>query len=143
MRGIPSHVIRYFQSIPLFSQVSKKGVRALVQAATEVEVRAGKDLVRQGEYGRHLYVITAGTAEVMRDGRKVAELGRGDFFGELAFLSGGPRNATVRARTDLRVLALGPRELDVIVDREPTLARRLLEELARRVRTLERDSVRH
>ena len=136
-RGIPSEVIRHFERIPLFQSLSKKALRSLVQAATETEIRSGKTLVREGEFSRHLYVILRGTAEVTRKGRKLRELVPGDFFGEMAFLSGAPRSATVTARTDLLVMVLGPRELDVIIDKEPALARRMLAAMAHRVRATE------
>jgi CRP-like cAMP-binding protein len=141
-RGIPSEVMRHFERVPLFESLSKKGIRSLVQAATEVDIPAGKVLVREGEFTRHLYVVLRGTADVMRKGKKLNELVPGDFFGEMAFLSGAPRSATVTARTDLRVMVLGPRELDVIIEKEPALARRMLASMAQRVRSIER-SVSH
>jgi CRP-like cAMP-binding protein len=141
-RGIPSEVMRHFERVPLFESISKKGIRSLVQAATEVDIPAGKVLVREGEFTRHLYVVLRGTADVMRKGKKLNELVPGDFFGEMAFLSGAPRSATVTARTDLRVMVLGPRELDVIIEKEPALARRMLASMAQRVRSIER-SVSH
>ena len=63
-RGIPSDVINHFKAVPLFSAVSAKGIRAIVGAATEVDVRAGAALVREGEFGRELYVIIQGEAVV-------------------------------------------------------------------------------
>jgi CRP-like cAMP-binding protein len=137
-RGIPSSVIDHFQAIPLFESVSKKGIRAIVGAATEVDVRAGKALVREGEFGRDLYVIVAGEALVTQGGKRLSRLGPGDFFGELAFLDRSRRSATVTARSDMRVMVLGPREFDVIVEREPAIAKRLLEAMARRIRQNER-----
>lgn len=137
-RGIPPEVIRHFQSIPLFSSVSKRGIRQIVAAGSEVDVASGRELVRQGEIGRHLYVIVWGNATVWKNGRRVAELGPGDFFGELAFLDGAPRTATVIAQSDIRVIVLGPREMDVIIEQEPIIAKRLLEVMARRVRQNER-----
>lgn len=137
-RGIPSEVIRHFQAIPLFDGVSKKTIRAIVSAATEVDVKEGKVLVREGGYDRDLYVILRGEVMVTQRGRRLAVLGPGAFFGELAFLDRAPRSATVAARTDLRVLVLGPREMQDVVDREPKLARRMLETMARRVRANER-----
>jgi CRP/FNR family cyclic AMP-dependent transcriptional regulator len=132
-RGIPSEVIRYFQAIPLFSALPKKAIRSVVQAATEADVRAGKILVREGEYGREMYVVISGTAQVTQQGRRLSELVPGDFFGEMAFLSPAPRSATVTAYSDMRVMVLGPREMDVIVKREPSIARRLLEAMAKRI----------
>src|SRR6266542_5591091 len=126
-RGIPKQVIQHFQAVPLFGSVSRKGIRAIVQAATEVDVASGKVLVRQGEWGREMYVVLRGTAEVTKDGKKLRELVPGDFFGEMAFLSGAARTATITARSDMRVMILGPRQLEVIVDQEPVLAKRMLE----------------
>jgi CRP-like cAMP-binding protein len=141
-RGIPSEVLQHFERVPLFESISRKGIRSLVQAATEVDIPAGKVLVREGEFTRHLYVVLRGTADVIRKGKKLNELVPGDFFGEMAFLSGAPRSATVTARTDLRVMVLGPRELDVIIEKESALARRMLASMAQRVRSIER-SVSH
>jgi len=133
-RGIPSDVVRHFRLIPLFGSVSKKGIRLIVQAATEVDVPGGTALVREGDWGRELYVVVRGTATVTIGGRKVSELVPGDFFGELAFLHPAPRSATVTARSDMRLMVLSSREMDVIVEREPVIAKRLLEAMARRVR---------
>jgi len=137
-RGIPSDVINHFKAVPLFSAVSAKGIRAIVGAATEVDVRAGAALVREGEFGRELYVIIQGEAVVSQAGTRLGRLGPGDFFGELAFLDRSRRSASVTARSDMRVMVLGPREFDVIVGHEPAIARRLLEAMARRIRQNER-----
>jgi CRP/FNR family transcriptional regulator, cyclic AMP receptor protein len=141
-RGIPSEVIRHFQSVPLFASVSKNGIRSIVSASTEVDVRSGRALVREGDFDRDLYVIMRGEATVSQRGRKLAMLGPGDFFGELAFLERSPRTATVTAATDMRLMVLSHREMAEIVEREPAVARRMLEALAKRVRANER-SLRH
>jgi CRP/FNR family transcriptional regulator, cyclic AMP receptor protein len=136
--GIPSQVIKHFEAIPLFGSVSKKSLRAIVSAATEVDVKAGRVLVKEGGFDRDLFVITRGEARVSRGDRKLATLGVGDFFGELAFLDRAARSATVTAATDMRVMVLGPREMDVVLAREPVLAKSLLEAMAKRVRNNER-----
>jgi CRP/FNR family transcriptional regulator, cyclic AMP receptor protein len=136
-RGIPTEVIHHFERIPLFESVSKKGLRSIVSAATEVDLPAGHTLVRQGDNGRELYVILRGTADVTVDGRKVSELVPGDFFGELAFLHPAPRSATVTARTDVRVMILDSRAMDVIAEREPAIAKRLMQAMAKRIRSNE------
>jgi CRP-like cAMP-binding protein len=123
--------------------VSHKGLRAIVSAATEIDVPAGKILVQQGDHGRELYVIIRGTAEVSRGGRKLRELVPGEFFGEMALLSPTPRTATVKARTDMRVMVLDAREMEVILDRERSLGRKLLEAMAQRIRQVERGAVSH
>jgi CRP/FNR family cyclic AMP-dependent transcriptional regulator len=139
-RGIPKEVIQHFQAVPLFSAVSGKGLRSIIQAATEVDVQAGKVLVREGEWGREMYVILRGTAEVTKDGRRLRELVPGDFFGEMAFLSPAPRTATVTARSDMRVMVLDSRAMGGVVEKEPAVARRLLAAMADRIRATERSA---
>lgn len=137
-RGIPSEVLDHFASVPLFQALSKRGLRAVVSAATELDVKAGKTLVREGDTGRELFVITEGTARVTRRGRRLAELGPGDYFGEMALLDHSPRSATVEAQSDMRVMILGPREAEALFDREPGIARPMLATMARRIRNSER-----
>lgn len=137
-RGIPSEVIRHFKLIPLFGSVSRKGIKSIVQAATEVDVREGKVLVKEGQSDRDLYVILRGTASVTRQGKRLRELVPGDFFGEMALLQGAPRTATVTARTDMRLVVLGWRQMAVILEQEPAIAKCLLEAMAGRVRATER-----
>ncbi|HCO03376.1 MAG TPA: hypothetical protein DIT48_08460 [Actinobacteria bacterium] len=139
-RGIPQEVIRHFKAVPLFSRLSAKGVRAVVQAATEVSVASGKTLVRQGQSGRELFVVIEGEAEVIRSGRRIATIGPGDFVGELAFLSRTERTASVIATTAMKVMVLGSRELDVLVEQEPSLVLQMLAVTADRLRSLEKSS---
>jgi serine/threonine-protein kinase len=135
-------VLEHFGGIPLFSGVSKKGLRALVAAADEIAVREGKDLVREGEHGRELYVVVSGSVRVVRKGRRVATMGPGDFFGELALVSGAPRTATVTTETETTVMVLDPRRFEVVMDREPQVAKAVMAAMADRLRAVER-SVTH
>jgi len=88
---------------------------------------------------RTRWLVLGGEALVTRGRTRLSTLGPGDFFGELAFLDGSTRTATVAARTDMRVMILGPREFDGIVEREPAIAKRLLATMARRIRQNERE----
>lgn len=76
------------KSIPIFSELSKKELRTVSRLMTAIDVKEGRSLTRQGEVGREFMIIAEGTAVVRRGGRKIAELGKGDFLGELAVLSG-------------------------------------------------------
>jgi len=136
--GIPREVLEHFARIPLFSGVSKKGLRLIVAAADEITVRSGRDLVLEGDHGRHLYVIVDGSTQVIRGGRKVATLGPGDFFGELALISGAPRTATVTTETETTVMVLDPRRFDVVMDEEPKVAKAVMATMADRLRIVEK-----
>lgn len=71
-------------------------------------------------------IIVSGTATVRRNGRKVASLGPGDFFGELAVLAGVPRTATVIADVDMTVEAMNRQEFSSLLDESPTMAKKIL-----------------
>ena len=72
----------------------------------ELKVDAGRHLADQGYYAYELYVIDDGTAEVQQHGEKIAELGPGEFFGEMGVLERAPRNATVVSVTPMTLFTL-------------------------------------
>ena len=85
------------KAVPFFSSISKKDLAHVAQQTDEVDVPAGKVLMRQGDLGDQFFVVNSGTAEVTHDDEHVADLGPGDFFGEMALLEADRRNATVTA----------------------------------------------
>jgi CRP/FNR family cyclic AMP-dependent transcriptional regulator len=121
-----SDIDQTLASIPIFSECSKKELKAISKLVTPVQVHAGKTLVTEGDPGREFMIIASGTATVRRNGRKVASLGPGDFFGELAVLAGVPRTATVVADTDMTVEALNRAEFSALLDESPALAKKIL-----------------
>jgi CRP-like cAMP-binding protein len=92
--------------IPLFSDLSAEDVEAVATYADEVTVSEGKHLVDEGGYAYDLWAIIEGTAQVIIGGDVVAELGPGDFFGEAGVLEKQQRNATVVAKTRMRLVTL-------------------------------------
>ena len=118
--------------IPLFKECTKKELQAVSRLVTPINVKAGKVLTKGGEAGREFMIIASGTATVRRKGRKIATLGPGDFFGELALLAGVPRTATVIAETDMIVEALNRAEFATLLDESPSIARKVLSAVAKR-----------
>jgi CRP-like cAMP-binding protein len=131
-----SHV-DHLASVSLFAACSKKELQAVERASDQVDLAQGRALCEQGSIGREAFIIVEGTAEVIRNGKKVATLGPGDCFGELALLDHGPRTATVTAATDLQVLVIGAREFASILDEIPPISHKLLKALAARIRELD------
>jgi CRP/FNR family transcriptional regulator, cyclic AMP receptor protein len=127
----------HLASVSLFSACSKKELQAVARASDEIDLPAGKVLCEQGTIGREAFIIVAGTADVRRNGKKVAEFGPGACIGELALLDHGPRTATVTATSDLTVLVIGAREFAAIIDEVPPIAHKLLRSLAEKVRALD------
>jgi CRP/FNR family transcriptional regulator, cyclic AMP receptor protein len=94
------------KSIPLFEEVGDEELAQIAPFATEVEVEAGRELVREGDFSYEFMAIEEGEAEVTRGGEHVADLGPGDFFGEMGLLERTLRNATVTAKTPVRLVTL-------------------------------------
>ena len=94
------------RSVPLFESLSSDERRAIAQHADEIEAPEGTELVRQGEFAYEFFVLEDGTAEVKRDGERVAELGPGDFLGEMGIVANAVRNATVVTTSPVRAIVM-------------------------------------
>jgi len=127
---------RRLAGIPLFAHLHRREVQRVAALCTDIVVEPGRVLCRQGSPGSEMFVIEEGAFSVEQDGRQVAELAAGDFFGELALLGGGPRTATVVATTPGRVLVLGQPELDALLREEPVVAVRMLPGIGQHVRRM-------
>lgn len=125
--------------IPLFSAFDKRKLERLGMLADEVDVPAGKVLMRQGENGTEMMVLVRGRVAVERDGTRLNTLGPGDFFGEIALLGSGPRTATVTAEEPASVLVITHRDFHSMMEEFPEIAAQVLNTLAHRIRRLEPD----
>jgi CRP/FNR family transcriptional regulator, cyclic AMP receptor protein len=94
------------KSIPLFEEVGDEELAQIAPFATEVSVEEGRELVREGDFSYEFMAIEEGEAEVTRGGEHVADLGPGDFFGEMGLLERTLRNATVTAKSPVRLVTL-------------------------------------
>ncbi|HEV3128001.1 MAG TPA: cyclic nucleotide-binding domain-containing protein [Solirubrobacteraceae bacterium] len=93
-------------AIPIFSQLSDEEARRLATYATETSAAEGQILMKQGDYSTELIAIEEGTADVLRDGNKIASVGSGDLIGEIGLFERQPRNADVIATSPMRLLKL-------------------------------------
>ena len=94
------------KAIPLFAEVSDDELATIAPFAEETEVPAGESLVREGQFAYEFMAIEDGEAQVTRGGEHVADLGAGDFFGEVGLLETELRTATVTAKTPMRLITL-------------------------------------
>jgi CRP/FNR family cyclic AMP-dependent transcriptional regulator len=133
-RGVPKGVLEMLAAVPLFSACSKKELRQIAGLGTEVTVRDGEVLTRQGRPGREFFLILDGQASCSVDATVVASFGRGDYFGEMALLEQGPRHATVTAEGPMNVMVLETREFWSLLNAAPSITKKLLVTLARRER---------
>ena len=133
--------LELLHTIPLFARLDRHHLERLGMLTEEVDVAAGKVLIRQGDAGDDLMVIVSGQVGVERDGARVNQLGSGDFFGEIALIERGPRTATVTAETPTRLLVVNHRDFHTLMEEFPAVAAEVLVTLAHRVRMLESSAV--
>ena len=121
--------------VPLFAGCSKRELAGIAAVADELDVRDGTTLIREGERGREFFVIVEGTARVTRNGRKVNELGPGDWAGEIALITDTPRTATVVATSPARLLVVTDRAFRSVLEEIPSISLKLMKTLGQRLHT--------
>ena len=125
--------VELLRGIPLFAQCSKRDLGAISGIADEIDLNEGKELTRQGKPGREFFVLVEGTADVIKNNRKVNSLKSGDFFGEVALVHNAPRTATVKASSPVRALVITERNFKRLLDEQPEIQGKVLAALAERV----------
>jgi len=110
------------KTLPLFESVPDGDLEKISPFVSEVSVSAGKPLVTEGDYAYEFMAIEEGTAEVRRGDEKLAELGPGDFFGEVGVLGDDRRNATVVATSPMRLVTLDQWDMRRLEKAVPTAA---------------------
>lgn len=137
-------IVTALQRMTLFKHMSGEQMCALASAAQRRSYLAGQTVIRQGDEGLCMYSIVSGEAEVVRTSshdkseQRLARLGPGDFFGELALFDSLPRSATVRAISPLSCLILSRWTITDAVRRDGDVALTLLQALSHRLRSAER-----
>jgi CRP-like cAMP-binding protein len=126
---------------PFLAGLGRKDLEEVGRLAEEVDVPAGRVLMRQGDIGREFYVIIDGEVELERDGAFLRRMGAGEFFGDISLITERTRTATVKVAQDSRFLVLGHREFHSLLDQFPSIRMGVLESVANRLRSLEPDSV--
>lgn len=112
-------------AVELFSGLSRDELRRLSRVTDEVVVPAGTVLIHEGTFAHEFLLIEAGSAEVRREGRLLAELGAGDFAGEIGVMQDARRNATVTATSELTAIVMTARDLRQLARELPSVAARL------------------
>ena len=118
---------------PLFERCSRRELAAIAAIADQIELPEGRVVVREGELGREFLVLMEGSAVVSRKGRRVATLGAGDFFGEIALVSKVPRTATVTTASPVRALAVSGRDFWTLLEASPRIQRKIVEAMGDRL----------
>jgi CRP/FNR family transcriptional regulator, cyclic AMP receptor protein len=113
------------RSVPFFGGLDKRECRTVARLADEIDIPEGQRLAREGEFAHEFFVIEEGTAEVDHEGETIAELGPGDFFGEIGILATERRMATVTATSPMELIVLTSGALRTVRREHPEVAERL------------------
>jgi len=136
----PREWLNVLAEIPLFAGLSARHLRKVAALGRIRRIHEGARVIRAGDAGDSLYVLLDGEVTIGRRGRSALTLGPGSFFGELALIDGGPRTATIVAKTPLVCLTIGRTPFLKLLRAEPGIAVVLLEELAGRLRAVSSSS---
>ena len=115
---------------PIFAGCSKRDLRQIAAIVELVDLPAGSVLTREGEPGREFAVVVEGSVDVRRRGRRLRMLGPGDWLGEIALLTGGPRTATATTYEPTRALVIRGGMFRSLLERTPSIAYKVLERTA-------------
>lgn len=126
----PSPHLARLRALEPFADANRSTLYELRRCLTELPIRAGTTLIREGSVGQEFFFIESGSVSVEQDGHVVGTLGAGDWFGELSLLHNTPRNARVVALEDSNVFVASRSEFSSLLFHHPALARRI-KELAR------------
>ncbi len=119
--------------VPLFSRCSKGELARIAQLADEVDLPAGKTLMKEGGRGHEFFVLLEGEAEVQRHGQRISTMRGGDFFGEIALLTDHPRTATVTTSSPVHALVITDRAFRELMRSSPEIQGKVLQAVASRL----------
>jgi CRP-like cAMP-binding protein len=128
--------MKHLNGIALFERLSKDQLAEVARKADEIDVEAGKRLVSAGRFGYEFFVIENGTAEVVREDEHIADLGPGDFFGEMALLGDTVRNADVITRSPMTAMVMTDSAFRSLARQMPEVAEEICAACRRRTEEL-------
>jgi len=126
--------LRMLSRVGLFATCSTRELQRIASIVDVSRVPAGTVLMREGTPGRECIIVAEGRARVTINARTIATLGPGEIAGEMAILDSAPRSATVTAETPMELLVLDARGFAAVVEAAPSVGRKTMAVLARRLR---------
>ena len=133
--------LELLERVPLFAGLERGELEEVGRISDEIDVPPGTALTHEGRHEGYFFVIISGTVRIDRGGETINTIGDGDFLGEIALLDGGPRTATATTVTDCRLLQVTHQRFHELLDTSPPIRTAVLEEVGRRLRRLDEETV--
>jgi CRP-like cAMP-binding protein len=126
--------VELLRHVTLFAGCSKRELGQISLIADEIDFPADKTLIRQGDPGRQFFVVIEGEVKVVKNGKKLpSPRGGSEFYGEISLVSGSPATATVTTVAPTRALVIAPQHFRALLDRSPSIQRRVLHSFSERL----------
>ena len=132
-----SDYLSHLSAVPLFAQCTKAELKSLARHTSDITAEPDQVLIKEGHGAYDFFVIVFGQAEVSREGRTLANLSEGDYFGELGLLAPALRDATVTARSAMELIVMAQWDFEQALEEAPGMTRGLLTRMAQRLRSLD------
>lgn len=129
-----SEVLDRIEHIEILHTLPPSEMQAIIPLLKPLSVESGTVLCQEGQPGNSMFLIVTGAAEIFKGSQRLAELGAGEMFGEMALLTGEERSATVMAKTPMELYELDKADFDAMITHSPQLSSGLSRILARRLR---------
>ena len=129
-------MIEILKRIPFFSQLTDEDLEAIGQKVQMQYFGPEQVIFEQGDYGEEMYIIKRGKVEVLRDYSVIAELSDHAFFGEMALVSEEPRNASIKAVSEVEALVLKKNDFKDLLETKPSIASTVSYEVVKRANQL-------
>ena len=133
-RAVATPSIDVLERVPLFAGLERKELESIAASMRERTFPAGETVTQEGAGGAGFFVVENGEAEVTVHGELRGRIGQGDYFGEIALLTGSNRTATIVAKSDLHCYGMTPWDFRPLVESNPGIAWKLLQSMAEKLR---------
>ena len=124
---------KHLEHIELFAQLTADQRKEIARQSDEIDVEAGSRIITEGRFGYEFFVLKDGSAEVVRGGEHLADLGPGDFFGEIAIMEHDRRTASVVATTPVTAIVMLARDFETMAGVMPHVAEKIHEAIRARM----------
>jgi CRP-like cAMP-binding protein len=122
------------KQVPLFAGLDDRELGQIAASMKERRFQAGDTMTEEGAGGAGFFIVEDGEADVSVDGQPRGQIGPGDYFGEIALLTGSDRTATITARSDMVCWGMTPWDFRPLVESNSTIAWKLLTAMAEKLK---------